>query len=189
MGKGQKERVIPFGDRTARALLRYLNLRANPRNHPQVFLNLDGELMTEKPSSWCASGWQPPLKSPACASTYCATPSPPLLCCPAFASNASYVTDLPPASSSRPLLRSRSPTCNYNSAGILTSGLRVVANPKTTCAIRATPYPEFRPWCPPALLRRPFVAETVPHPGLGDQVAGRGRVILQLLADAGDEYP
>lgn len=47
MGKGQKERIVPFGDRTTRALLRYLNLRPNPKGHDNVFLNLDGEPLTE----------------------------------------------------------------------------------------------------------------------------------------------
>jgi len=47
MGKGQKERIVPFGDRTARALLRYLNLRPKVNGCDSVFLNIDGNPMTE----------------------------------------------------------------------------------------------------------------------------------------------
>ncbi len=47
MGKGLKERIVPFGDRTARALLRYLNLRPQVNGHANVFLNIDGKPLTE----------------------------------------------------------------------------------------------------------------------------------------------
>ncbi|MEE8470193.1 MAG: tyrosine-type recombinase/integrase [Dehalococcoidia bacterium] len=47
MGKGQKERIVPFGDRTARALLRYLNLRPDANGCGPVFLNKDGSPLTE----------------------------------------------------------------------------------------------------------------------------------------------
>ncbi|MGQ0601061.1 MAG: tyrosine-type recombinase/integrase [Anaerolineales bacterium] len=49
MGKGQKERVVPFGQRTAQALVRYIQLRrATPRRSEvnQVFLAPDGEPMS-----------------------------------------------------------------------------------------------------------------------------------------------
>jgi len=49
MGKGQKERIVPFGQRCAQALMRYVHMhRAKPRreefNH--IFLAPDGEPMT-----------------------------------------------------------------------------------------------------------------------------------------------
>jgi len=47
MGKGQKERIVPFGDRTARALLRYLNVRPAVNGSQSVFLNRDGGPLTE----------------------------------------------------------------------------------------------------------------------------------------------
>jgi site-specific recombinase XerD len=47
MGKGQKERIVPFGDRTARALLRYLNLKPQVDRCDKVFLNRDGGPLTE----------------------------------------------------------------------------------------------------------------------------------------------
>lgn len=47
MGKGQKERIVPFGDRTARALLRYLNLRPQVHGCGKVFFNRDGGPLTE----------------------------------------------------------------------------------------------------------------------------------------------
>lgn len=49
MGKGRKERTIPFGQKTARALMRYLTaFRPQPVNpeHDQVFLSVDGYPMT-----------------------------------------------------------------------------------------------------------------------------------------------
>ena len=47
MGKGQKERIVPFGDRTTRALLRYLNLRPQVSGCNSMFLNSDGGSITE----------------------------------------------------------------------------------------------------------------------------------------------
>ena len=47
MGKGMKERIVPFGDRTARALMRYLNVRPPAKGHTRVFLNSDGGPLTE----------------------------------------------------------------------------------------------------------------------------------------------
>lgn len=47
MGKGQKERIVPFGDRTARAIQRYLNLRPQAFSSEKIFLNQDGEPLTE----------------------------------------------------------------------------------------------------------------------------------------------
>jgi site-specific recombinase XerD len=49
IGTGDNERVVPFGARTAQALLRYINLyRANPLRpeYDNVFLSLDGMLLT-----------------------------------------------------------------------------------------------------------------------------------------------
>lgn len=49
MGKGQKERIVPFGQRTAQALMRYIHMhRAKPRREEfdQIFLASDGEPMT-----------------------------------------------------------------------------------------------------------------------------------------------
>jgi site-specific recombinase XerD len=48
-GKGQKERIVPFGQRCAQALMRYIHMhRAKPRRDEfdQVFLAPDGEPMT-----------------------------------------------------------------------------------------------------------------------------------------------
>jgi len=47
IGKGQKERIVPFGDRTARALLRYMNLIPDIDGCTSVFLNRDGGPLTE----------------------------------------------------------------------------------------------------------------------------------------------
>ena len=47
MGKGQKERIVPFGNHTARAVLRYLNLRPQENGCDKVFLKQDGEPFTE----------------------------------------------------------------------------------------------------------------------------------------------
>ena len=47
MGKGQKERIVPFGNRATRALHRYLNLRLQTNNSDRVFLNQDGSPFTE----------------------------------------------------------------------------------------------------------------------------------------------
>lgn len=47
MGRGQKERVVPFGDHTARALVRYLNLRPQTNGCNSVFLNRGGGPFTE----------------------------------------------------------------------------------------------------------------------------------------------
>ena len=47
LGKGQKERIVPFGDRTARALMQYLNLRPISNGCNSVFLNREGESLTE----------------------------------------------------------------------------------------------------------------------------------------------
>ncbi len=49
MGKGQKERLVPFGQRCAQAILRYLNLfRPEPllSEYNNIFLSLDGMPMT-----------------------------------------------------------------------------------------------------------------------------------------------
>ncbi len=46
MGKGQKERMVPFGDQTARTLMRYLTLRLNPMEEQLVFLNVEGRPMS-----------------------------------------------------------------------------------------------------------------------------------------------
>ncbi len=47
MGKGLKERIVPFGDRATRALLRYLNMRPDANGCGSVFLNRDGGPLTE----------------------------------------------------------------------------------------------------------------------------------------------
>jgi integrase/recombinase XerC/integrase/recombinase XerD len=47
MVKGLKERIVPFGDRTARALLRYLNLKPQTNGCNSVFLKRDGGPFTE----------------------------------------------------------------------------------------------------------------------------------------------
>jgi site-specific recombinase XerD len=47
MGKGQKERIVPFGNRSTRALHRYLNLRPEANGGDRVFLNQDGSPFTE----------------------------------------------------------------------------------------------------------------------------------------------
>jgi len=48
MGKGQKERIVPFGNRTARLMQRYVN-HFRPDNHGTeiVFLNIEGDPLTE----------------------------------------------------------------------------------------------------------------------------------------------
>lgn len=48
MGKGQKERIIPFGNRTARLIQQYIN-RFRPKIHgvELLFLNIYGEPLTE----------------------------------------------------------------------------------------------------------------------------------------------
>lgn len=48
MGKGQKERIVPFGNRTARLLQRYIN-HFRPENHGTdiVFLNIEGDPLSE----------------------------------------------------------------------------------------------------------------------------------------------
>lgn len=38
---------MPFGERTSRALMRYLNRRHNPQREDTVFLQLDGRPLTE----------------------------------------------------------------------------------------------------------------------------------------------
>jgi integrase/recombinase XerC/integrase/recombinase XerD len=48
MGKGQKERIVPFGNRTARLLQRYVNhFRPNNNGTETVFLNIESEPLTE----------------------------------------------------------------------------------------------------------------------------------------------
>jgi integrase/recombinase XerC/integrase/recombinase XerD len=47
MGKGQKERLVPFGDRTTRSILRYLNVRPADNGCQSVFLNRNGTPLTE----------------------------------------------------------------------------------------------------------------------------------------------
>ena len=47
LGKGQKERIVPFGDRTTRVLMQYLNLRSAFDGCNSVFLNRDGGALTE----------------------------------------------------------------------------------------------------------------------------------------------
>jgi site-specific recombinase XerD len=42
IGKGDKERYIPFGTTAYQALSRYINLFRAHNSNPQVFLNLDG---------------------------------------------------------------------------------------------------------------------------------------------------
>jgi integrase/recombinase XerC/integrase/recombinase XerD len=48
MGKGQKERIVPFGNRSSRLLQRYIN-HYRPRNNgtDTLFLNIVGEPLTE----------------------------------------------------------------------------------------------------------------------------------------------
>lgn len=41
LGKGQKERIVPFGDRTTRALMQYINLRPDSNECNSLFLNRD----------------------------------------------------------------------------------------------------------------------------------------------------
>jgi site-specific recombinase XerD len=44
MGKGQKERIIPFGARAAQLLIRYIHQgRFDPLKRPELFLGIDGE--------------------------------------------------------------------------------------------------------------------------------------------------
>lgn len=47
LGKGQKERIVPFGDRTTRTLMQYINLRPASNGCISVFLNRDGTALTE----------------------------------------------------------------------------------------------------------------------------------------------
>ena len=48
MGKGQKERVVPFGTRASKLLHRYWNyLRPEPLGDDRVFLCIDGSQMSE----------------------------------------------------------------------------------------------------------------------------------------------
>lgn len=46
MGKGQKERIVPFGSRSARELIRYLNLRGQPGPNQTLFADIDGNLLS-----------------------------------------------------------------------------------------------------------------------------------------------
>ena len=48
MGKGQKERIVPFGSSAQKALMKYIyHFRPEALNGERVFLNLDGRSMTE----------------------------------------------------------------------------------------------------------------------------------------------
>jgi site-specific recombinase XerD len=48
MGKGQKERIVPFGSSAQKALMKYIfHFRPEPLREDRVFLNLDGGPMTE----------------------------------------------------------------------------------------------------------------------------------------------
>ena len=48
MGKGQKERIVPFGSSAQKALMKYIfHFRLEPLTDDRVFLNLDGRPMTE----------------------------------------------------------------------------------------------------------------------------------------------
>ena len=48
MGKGQKERIVPFGNRCARLMQRYINhFRPDSNGTDVVFLNIVGEPLTE----------------------------------------------------------------------------------------------------------------------------------------------
>lgn len=48
MGKGQKERIVPFGSSAQKSLMKYIyHFRPEPLNRDRVFLNLDGSPMTE----------------------------------------------------------------------------------------------------------------------------------------------
>jgi site-specific recombinase XerD len=48
MGKGQKERIVPFGSSAQNALMKYIyHFRADPTGGNQVFLNLDGSPMPQ----------------------------------------------------------------------------------------------------------------------------------------------
>ena len=48
MGKGRKERVVPFGSKATRLLQRYIyHFRPEPMGSSQLFLCLDGSIMTE----------------------------------------------------------------------------------------------------------------------------------------------
>ena len=48
MGKGQKERIVPFGSSAQKALMKYIfHFRLEPLTDDRVFLNLDGRSMTE----------------------------------------------------------------------------------------------------------------------------------------------
>jgi len=47
MGKGQKERIVPFGSSAQKALMKYIfHFRLEPLTDERVFLNLDGRPMT-----------------------------------------------------------------------------------------------------------------------------------------------
>jgi site-specific recombinase XerD len=47
MGKGQKERIVPFGSSAQKALMKYMfHFRPEPLREERVFLNLDGSAMT-----------------------------------------------------------------------------------------------------------------------------------------------
>ena len=47
MGKGQKERIVPFGSSAQKALMKYIyHFRPEPIVTDRVFLNLDGRQMT-----------------------------------------------------------------------------------------------------------------------------------------------
>ncbi|MBI4322171.1 MAG: tyrosine-type recombinase/integrase [Chloroflexi bacterium] len=47
MGKGQKERIVPFGNRASRVLYRYLNYRGKDNGNDRVFLSVEGKPLTE----------------------------------------------------------------------------------------------------------------------------------------------
>ena len=48
MGKGQKERIVPFGSSAQKAVMKYIfHFRPEPLSEDRVFLNLDGSPMTE----------------------------------------------------------------------------------------------------------------------------------------------
>lgn len=48
MGKGQKERTVPFGNRSANLLQRYVyHFRPEPMSDDRLFLCIDGSLIKE----------------------------------------------------------------------------------------------------------------------------------------------